>query len=175
MRRRGPHWAAAVLYNGLGRYEEAASAARKSSRTPSTHGRPCGRSLSSRGGRAQRDTKLARDALKRLTERQDLRHRLGTRDRGPSRALLTRDEPAEGLYQDAIHRLGRTRLRPELARAELLYGSGCVGQTGASTRRQLRAAYDRFTAIGMEAFAERLGAAAGDRWEGAQADGRDTW
>jgi hypothetical protein len=37
-----------------------------------------------------------------------------------SRALLSEGEQAERLYLDAIGRLGRTRLRPELARAHLL-------------------------------------------------------
>src|SRR6476659_8570149 len=39
-----------------------------------------------------------------------------------SRALLRGDAGAESLYREAIERLGRTRLRPELARAHLLYG-----------------------------------------------------
>ena len=48
------------------------------------------------------------------------------------------------------------RLRPELARAHLLYGEWLRGEgRGADAREQLRTAHDQFTAIGMEAFAER--------------------
>jgi hypothetical protein len=39
-----------------------------------------------------------------------------------SRALLSDGEAAERLYLEAIRRLGRTRIRAELARAHLLYG-----------------------------------------------------
>ena len=39
-----------------------------------------------------------------------------------SRALVSEGQAAEGLYREAIDRLGRTQLRPELARAHLLYG-----------------------------------------------------
>ena len=39
-----------------------------------------------------------------------------------SRALLSAGETAENLYREAIERFGRTRLRPELGRAHLLYG-----------------------------------------------------
>ena len=46
--------------------------------------------------------------------------RSGSRAR--SRALLSEGAVAERSYHDAIDRLGRTRLRPELARAHLLYG-----------------------------------------------------
>ena len=43
-------------------------------------------------------------------------------------------ETAERLYQEAIDRLGRTQLRPDLARAYLLYGSGCAARAGPAMR-----------------------------------------
>ena len=53
-------------------------------------------------------------------------------------------------------RLARTRRRPELARAHLLYGEWLRRENRrVDAREQLRAAHDMFTAIGMEAFAER--------------------
>ena len=39
-----------------------------------------------------------------------------------SRALVSEGASAERLYDEAIERLGRSLLRPELARAHLLYG-----------------------------------------------------
>jgi DNA-binding NarL/FixJ family response regulator len=60
------------------------------------------------------------------------------------------------LYQEAIERLGRTRLRPELARAHLLYGEWLRRENRRTdAREQLRTAHDLLSAIGMEAFAER--------------------
>jgi len=72
------------------------------------------------------------------------------------RALLSEGETAEQLYQEAVSRLGRTRLRPDLARAHLLYGEWLCRQ-GRRTdgRQQLRTAHDMLDAIGMAAFAER--------------------
>jgi DNA-binding NarL/FixJ family response regulator len=63
---------------------------------------------------------------------------------------------ADELYREAIDRLSRTRLRPELARAHLLYGEW-LHRDGrrADAREQLRMAHDMLAAIGMEAFAER--------------------
>jgi ATP/maltotriose-dependent transcriptional regulator MalT len=47
-------------------------------------------------------------------------------------------------------------LRPELARAQLLYGEWLRREDRrVDARAQLRAAYEQFTAMGMEAFAER--------------------
>ena len=60
------------------------------------------------------------------------------------------------MYQEAIDRLGRTRLRPDLARARLLYGEWLRRQDRRLDARQhLRTAYEMLAAIGMAAFAER--------------------
>jgi hypothetical protein len=61
-----------------------------------------------------------------------------------------------GSYREAIDRLCRTPLRPELARAHLLYGEWLRREgRRADARLQLRTAYDMFDAIGMAAFAGR--------------------
>ena len=72
------------------------------------------------------------------------------------RALLKDGDSAEGLYREAIDRLGRTQARPELARAHLLYGEWLrrLGRR-LDARQQLRTAQNIFATIGMEAFAER--------------------
>ena len=72
------------------------------------------------------------------------------------RALLSEGGLAARLYREAIERLARTRLRPELARAHLLYGEWLRREgRRKDAREQLRAAHEMFAAIGMEAFAER--------------------
>ena len=72
------------------------------------------------------------------------------------RALLAEGEPADQLYKEAIGRLGRTPMRPELACAHLLYGEWLRRQRRRSgARKQLRVARQMLDEIGMEAFAER--------------------
>ena len=152
------HWAAAVLYNGLARYEEAEWAARQA--TPNALGvwsymtaLPELVEAAARAG----DTEVARNALERLaetTEPAGTDFALGIEAR--SRALLSDGMTAEGLYREAINRLSRTRLRPELARAHLLYGEWLRREgRRVDAREQLRTAHEMFLAIEMEAFAER--------------------
>jgi DNA-binding CsgD family transcriptional regulator len=100
---------------------------------------------------------LAAEAHQRLldmTQASDTDWGLGIAAR--SGALLTGDAGAESLYREAIERLGRTRLRPELARAHLLYGEWLRRQRRRlDAREQLRTAHELFTDFGIEAFAER--------------------
>jgi ATP/maltotriose-dependent transcriptional regulator MalT len=72
------------------------------------------------------------------------------------RALLSDGEAADRLYRESISRLGRTRLRVELARSHLLYGEWLRRERRrADAREQLRTAHDMLDAMGMEAFAAR--------------------
>ncbi len=152
------HWAAAVLYNGLARYEAAASAARQA---PSNTCEPWISmwvlpelvEATVRGG----NTGLACDAVARLEETtQPCGNDPALGIEARCRALVSDGAVADELYREAIDRLTRTRLRPELARAHLLYGEWLRREARrVDARGQLRTAYDMLVAIGMEAFAER--------------------
>jgi DNA-binding CsgD family transcriptional regulator len=72
------------------------------------------------------------------------------------RALAEDGDAADAGYRESIDRLGRTRVRAHLIRAHLLYGEWLRRRKRrADARRHLRLAYDRLTAMGAEAFAER--------------------
>jgi DNA-binding CsgD family transcriptional regulator len=73
-----------------------------------------------------------------------------------SRALVSTGNEAELLYLEAVERLARTPLRPELSRAHLLYGEWLRRERRrADARVQLRIAHEAFDEMGMDAFAER--------------------
>ena len=73
-----------------------------------------------------------------------------------SRALVTEGNNAETLYREAIDRLGRTRVRMELARTYLLYGEWLRrARRRIDAREQLRLAHQMLAAMGAGAFAER--------------------
>jgi DNA-binding NarL/FixJ family response regulator len=99
----------------------------------------------------------AADALGRLTEMTRVSGTdwaLGVE--AGARALLSGGHAAEDLYREAIERLGRSRVRPVLARAHLLYGEWLRREhRRVDARAQLRAAHDQFMSMGMDAFAER--------------------
>jgi DNA-binding CsgD family transcriptional regulator len=152
------YWAAAVLYNGLARYEKATASARKAAADTfapwvSMWALPELVEAAARSGNAA----LAYDALERLagtTRPCGTDWALGIEAR--CRALLSHGPTADERYREAVDRLSRTRLRPELARAHLLYGEWLRREgRRADAREQLRTAHDMLAAIGMEAFAER--------------------
>jgi DNA-binding CsgD family transcriptional regulator len=152
------YWAAAVLYNGLARYQEAAESARQATSSPfevfvAVRALPELVEAAARRG----DAELAREALERLAETtQPCGNDLALGIEARSRALLSDGAAADDLYREAIDRLRRTQLRPELARAQLLYGEWLRRQgRRLDARKQLRTAHDLFATIGMEAFAER--------------------
>jgi DNA-binding NarL/FixJ family response regulator len=71
-------------------------------------------------------------------------------------ALLSGGNTAERRYRESIARLGRTRLRAELARSHLLYGEWLRRENRRlDAREQLRTAHEMFAAMGAEAFAGR--------------------
>ena len=150
-------WAAAILHNGLGDYAEAFAAAREASEHShlyvSIWALPELIEAAVRTG----DIQVAADALEQLAERTQA----GGTDFGLGlearcRALLSDGTAADDLYLEAIGRLGRTPLQPELARARMLYGEWLRREgRRLDAREQLRTAYDMLAAIGMVAFAER--------------------
>src|SRR5262249_32901951 len=70
---------------------------------------------------------------------------------------LSDGDDAEAFYLEAIERLGRSRIKTHLARAHLVYGEWLRRQgRRTEARRPLCAAQEMFTAMGAEAFAERV-------------------
>ena len=146
-----------VLNNGLGRYDAALAAVRQTERFyeegPATWALP---ELVEAAARCE-ECEVAERALERLTEStraSGTERALGIEAR--SRALLSDADAAESLYREAIDRLGRSRVRVDLARAHLLYGEWLSRERRRlDAREQLRTAFEMFTAMGIEAFAGR--------------------
>jgi DNA-binding CsgD family transcriptional regulator len=154
------NWASAVLNNGLGRYPDALPAAEQAAEEDYTPFiTACALPELVEAAVRSGQPAVATIALTRLSTR------TGTGATGSdwaagmwarSRALLSEGEIAESGYVEAVDRLARTPLRPDLARAHLLYGEWLRRQARrVDARHQLRAAYDLFAAMGAQAFAER--------------------
>jgi len=147
-----------VLCNGLGQYAKAMSAAQEAAEYElefPAH-QWCMAELAEAAARSSQ-LETAADAVERLSE---TTHASGTDwalgVEARSRALLIEGDAAEDLYREAIERLARTRIRTDLARAQLLYGEWLRREgRRMDAREQLRAAYEAFSGFGAEAFAER--------------------
>jgi DNA-binding CsgD family transcriptional regulator len=147
----------AVLYNGLGRYEDALDGAQRACEDEDLGFFGWYLTELVEAGVRSRNQDAAATALDRLSEMTDAAGTdwaLGIQAR--SRALLTAGDAAEPLYREAIDRLGRTRIRVELARAHLLYGEWLRRESRrVDARTQLRTAHEMFSRFGAGAFAER--------------------
>ncbi|MEU8816868.1 LuxR family transcriptional regulator [Actinoplanes sp. NPDC048796] len=150
--------AQALLSNAHGRYPEALRAARRAAEDRSPVGPPqwALAEVVEAGARIGA-TRAAREALDQLS---DMAHAAGTDWAlgilAGRRALIAGDADAEDDYREAVERLGRTRLRLDLAREQLRYGEWLRRQ---ARRRhaldQLRTAHAAFAAMGAGPFAER--------------------
>ena len=151
-------WASAVLFNGLGRYEDALAAAEQAAEDPHELGVSTWVpteiiEAAVRSGDRERAVGPLR-RLQEISRAAGTDWALGVEAR--SRALLSDGEAAERLYLESIERLGRTRIRVALARAQLLYGEWLRRQgRRMDAREQLRIAHQLYTSMGMEGFAER--------------------
>ncbi|MFD6290918.1 ATP-binding protein [Streptomyces sp. NPDC060205] len=151
-------WAAAVLHNGQGRYEEAYSAALRGCENP----QELGLSLQSRVELVEAAVGLGRraDAVDEARTVEEMARASGTPwalgVAAGVRALMSDDQLADDSHRKAIELLGTTQARMDGARARLRYGEWLRGQDRpADARAQLGQAHEVFTAVGAEAFAER--------------------
>jgi DNA-binding CsgD family transcriptional regulator len=151
-------WASALLNNGIGNYEKAVTAAQHATEYLGEMITPPWAAVelieaAARSGRID----MAADALRGLAEittASGTDWALGIEAR--SRALLSDGDTAERCYREAIDRLGRTRIRADLARSHLLYGEWLRRERRRiDARAQLRIALEMLDTMGMDAFAER--------------------
>ena len=151
-------WAAAVLYNGLGRYEDARAAAQQAGRPPLAMGWAHWTLVelseaTARVGEREGAADIV-DALAQTTSPSGTDWALGIEAR--CRALVSDGGEADRLYRAAIESLGRARVRAELARAHLLYGEWLRRERRRlEAREELRTAHEMLSAMGAEAFAAR--------------------
>jgi DNA-binding CsgD family transcriptional regulator len=152
-------FAEAMLCNSLRRYGDAVRAAETARCFPTAMGvEPWGVLVelvegATRSGQSVRAGAAFRD-LTVTTQAAGSDWALGIEAR--SRALLSAGADAEAAYQEAIDRLGGTKIRGELARAYLLYGEWLRrDKRRAEARSRLRVAHDMFVEMGMEAFGAR--------------------
>jgi DNA-binding CsgD family transcriptional regulator len=149
-------WALAVLYNGLGRYEEAVAATGQAL----ADAQPLGMAGWARielieAAVRSENIDLAADALEGFSERDSgTDWALGVDAR--SRALLTRGDAAEDAYREAIERLDRSGATALLARTRLVFGEWLRRERRRrEAREQLRGALEMLAHMGMDAFAAR--------------------
>jgi DNA-binding CsgD family transcriptional regulator len=147
----------AILYNGLGRYEEAFTAAREACEHEDRGFYSWCLIELIEAAVYTGEQETAAQAVGRLEERAGASGTdWGLGAVASAQALLADDEAADSLFTEAIERLERTRIVVHQARAHLRYGEWLrrVNRRG-EARRHLGEAHQMFTRMGAQAFAER--------------------
>jgi len=152
-------YARSVLFNGLGRYEEAFEAATAAD-LPDAEGLAMSSTVMAEIVEAAARIGRPEEAARALQQIAEMAHASGTDwivgMEARSRALVIDGNDAEPLYKHAIERLDRTCVRGELARAHLLYGEWLRRQNRrVDARQQLRQAHEMLTSMGIGAYSER--------------------
>ena len=147
----------AMVYNGLGRYDEALSSAKLACNDDDLGVRNYALVELIEAAARGPDPQDAHAALRDLEQRAvaaGTDWALGMLAR--SRAMLSSGDDADACYRESIERLGRTRVVVQLARSHLLYGEWLRRENRRlDARQQLRVAYDMLHRIGVDAFADR--------------------
>jgi DNA-binding CsgD family transcriptional regulator len=150
-------YTSAVLFNGLGRYEEAFAAAREGCEYEDRGFYSwCLFELTEAAARIG-DKETAAEAVQRLEERAGASGTdWGLGALASARALLADNEHADSLFTEAIERLERTRVVVHHARTRLTYGEWLRRvNRRVDARRHLSDAHEMFTRMGAQGFAER--------------------
>lgn len=147
----------AVLYNGLGRYQDALARAERAWEHEELAGFGFALFELVEAGARSDAPEAAAAALHRLEEQAGASGTdwgLGVVAR--SRALLSDGPAADLLYREAIEHLERSRIAVHLARTHLVYGEWLRRENRrVDAREHLRTAYDMLHGFGASAFAER--------------------
>ena len=147
-------WAAAVLANGLGRYQDAFDAAHRAGQDRSMMLSPSELVEAAVRTGAIDTAHRAAQTVEEMANATGTDWALGVSAR--CRALVTAGETAEGLYREAIAHLEKTALKVELARAQLLYGEWLRRERRRTDAREyLRTAHSSFETMGLAGFADR--------------------
>jgi DNA-binding CsgD family transcriptional regulator len=151
-------WLRALLFNGLGRYDDALGAAEQIPEHPLDIGL-AGRALSElveaavRSGHGERAVAPCH-RLEEIARGCGTDWALGLA--AGARALLSEGDAAESGHREAIDRLARTRIHSASARAHLLYGEWLRRERRRmDAREHLRHAHAMFVEMGADGFAER--------------------
>ncbi|MEQ4722527.1 AAA family ATPase [Nonomuraea sp. B19D2] len=152
------NFAEAILYNGLGRFAEAVAGGRRE--LPYTHElshamRTLLELVEAATHTGERE--LAEQAFEQLA---NVTRPVGTNWASAvlvmAEAQLHEGDEAEARYRDAIERFERERIPIMVGRCRLLYGEELSRQgRHDDARRELRAAYELLSGIGLNGFAER--------------------
>ena len=147
----------AILFNGLGRYDEALAAARECCEYEDLGFYSwCLYELIEAAVHAG-DNEAAVSALRQFEQRAGASGtEWGLGVLAAARAMLGADETADDLFTESVERLERAKVALHGARVRLCYGEWLRRvNRRLDARRQLTTAYELFSTIGAEGFAER--------------------